>query len=130
MIPGGNAAFPVDIEETRTVDHLKKEIKTEKKEEFNALDADALNLYKINVDGSNEDYIERVNRLALDLSSLKTLDPLKKLSKVFEGTSPPEETIHILVQPPKGVRGIYVCIRSMYASVDPLVSVNASLQKF
>jgi hypothetical protein len=96
LIPGGGAAFAVNIDETKTVDHSKDAIKAKKMHDFAAFDANKLTLYKIDVGGSNkEEYIKKVKHVAW-------LNPVHKLTKAFGGNVPLEATSHILVQPPKG----------------------------
>jgi hypothetical protein len=119
IIPGGNPAFSVKIDETETVGHLKKEIKAQNGQTLATVDAVALTLYRIEVDGSNEElYIEEVKRLAQDLSILPKLQVVDKLAEVFASSAPNRQKIHILVKPPKGVIGVCVCVGSTHASID------------
>jgi len=105
FLPGCRSAFPVDIEETRTVAHLKDAIKAKLTNTLATVDSHALSLYHINVEESDDDErvaIEEVNRLAQDLSSLKRLHSVDSLEDVFESSAPPPETINILVLAPGG----------------------------
>lgn len=144
ILIGENHAFPVDIDNGLTVGHLKCKIKAEKTQALASIEADVLTLYQINVDGSDEDeYIKEVKVLAQNLRSLKKLSGLQSLKDVFGSSGPPRRRINVLVQPnehgpfqwfftslfsllqlPKGVSGINICIYSMYASVHPVVSLH------
>ncbi len=108
IIPGGTL-FSVNIDEKILVDELK-EIKKAKAPELDTLAANALTLYQINVDGSDErEYIEQVKVLAQDLSTLNKLKPIDSLDKVFPW-GPLERKIQILVEVPKG-ESINLCAR-------------------
>jgi len=72
---GDRATFPVDIEQTKLVGHLKKEIKKEIPNTLNHIDAKDLTLYKVEVDASHKPTYLR----QLDEKS-KTLDPLSELN--------------------------------------------------
>lgn len=148
IIIGENYPFPVDIDDGYTVGDLKREIKAQKPHALASIDADALVLYQIDVDGADEDeYIRKVNALAQNLTSLKKLNMLHPLKNVWGLSGPPPRRINVLVQSPehgpfhwfltslfsllqlpKGVSGINICIYSMYASVDSVVSLNEWLQ--
>jgi hypothetical protein len=120
ILPDGNSAFPVDIEDTKTVGHLKKEVKAEKQPELDDFAANALTLYHIDVDISNKkEYIEKVNRVALDLGSLKELEVGDTLVEVFASSPPSSRKIHILViQPPRGESTYCGGVVLMAGSVD------------
>ncbi|KAG0354095.1 hypothetical protein BG005_006764, partial [Podila minutissima] len=75
-------AFPVEIELTKTISHLKKLIKTAKSPEFDDIVADKLKPIALN-----------------DCESPQKLEPLDSISDVFKET-PPKKTIHVLVQRP------------------------------
>ena len=148
VIIGQNHAFPVDIDNGYTVGHLKNKIKAMKTQALASIEADVLTLYRIDVDGTDEDeYIKDVNALAQNLSRLRKLSALQLLTDVFGASAPPPQRIHVLVQPaehgpfhwflmslfsllqlPKGVSGVNIRIYSKYASVYPVVSLNKWLQ--
>ena len=71
IIIGENRAFPVDIDNGHTVGDLTIEIKAEKLQRLATIDADALVLYQIDVDGTDEEYIKEVRALAQNLMSLE-----------------------------------------------------------
>jgi len=99
-LPGRGSALCVDIEETRTVAHLKD---AELPNTLATVDSHALSLYHINVDGSDKKaFIEEAKRLAQDLSSLKMLNLVDSLEDVFESCAPLRMTVHILVLAPGG----------------------------
>ncbi|KAG0285650.1 hypothetical protein BGZ97_007715, partial [Linnemannia gamsii] len=99
---GGEArcqAFSVDIDASKTVDHLKKFIKAEKTNNFSDADADQLTLWRVSVAITDDD--EELPIL-LDSVNKKKLGPATRISKVFTEELP-EETIQIIVKrPPQG----------------------------
>jgi translation initiation factor 2 alpha subunit (eIF-2alpha) len=101
---GRTTPFSVEVDETQSVDKLKKAIKKEQAHELGAFDAVALTLYKIKVDGSNkQEYIQKVQAISQDPSkNAEELNPISKLSKCFEKEDLTEPVIRILVQPPQG----------------------------
>ena len=52
LIGGNGSAFPVTIEESETVSHLKEAIKLEKENDLKAIDADKLQLFLAKKDGA------------------------------------------------------------------------------
>ncbi|KAF9323778.1 hypothetical protein BG006_001163, partial [Podila minutissima] len=92
-------AFSVEIDPTKTVDHLKKLIKVEKTNDFSDVDADKLTLWLVTIPIADDD-----DELPIQLSNVETEDkkklgPATRLSKVFSEDIP-EEMIHIIVQRP------------------------------
>lgn len=55
-IKPGSQDFPVDIDENETVGGLQKKIKKTRAPAFDALTADMLTLYRVNVDISDDKY--------------------------------------------------------------------------
>jgi hypothetical protein len=92
--------FPVDIDETRTVGHLKKAIKQEKPVDLADVDADHLNLYHVNLKYVNSDEQARITRVKEALKGLEPLGPLRKLSNIEDGFPEDEDSVHIIVQLP------------------------------
>jgi len=101
IVVGETTPFSVEIDETKSVDALKKAIKKEKKPMFKAFAADRLTLYKINVpfEGSGK-HLETVQEIYQNLSEQTSLGPWIQLSTI-EGEFPPG-MLHILVKPPAG----------------------------
>ncbi|KAF9272527.1 hypothetical protein BGZ68_002332, partial [Mortierella alpina] len=92
-------AFSVDIDKTKTVDHLKKFIKTEIPDTFNGVDAKDLTVWRVSIP-----IIEDNDELPILLNNVpekerKKLGPATRLSRVFPEDLP-EETVHIIVQRP------------------------------
>jgi hypothetical protein len=83
---------------TLTVGELKQMIKQEKQNDLKEIDADKLDLFKVEV--PDEDGLE--NRLKDAVAVAEPLRSTKKLSKLFLD-EPPEETIHIAVKLPLAV---------------------------
>ncbi|KAG0060267.1 hypothetical protein BGZ89_012410 [Linnemannia elongata] len=95
-------AFSVDIEQTKTVDQLKKVIKTEKSPRFDDVAADELTLWRVSIPIIEEDDELPIILCNVDDKVKKKLGPATRLSKVFPEALP-EETIHVVVQrPPPG----------------------------
>ena len=137
LLVGDDSIFPVEINGTQTVAHLKEVIKAKTESPF---PAHTHNLYLLNITGSDEEAcIEEANRRAQNLTTLQRLDSSALLSNVFVRSGravdlsilrklnpfaalldfvvpqiPPGPVIHILVQPPKVVSSIYVCIYTVF----------------
>ena len=62
IVPGDKNLFSVKVDETQTVDELKKAIKSENSHKFENVDAYELTLHQIeiNLDVSNEDEYDRI----------------------------------------------------------------------
>src|SRR5947199_10696520 len=88
-------AFPVDIEKDQLVGHLKKVIKAKKAPEFDHFPADRLKLWNVKIPDDRDDLLSN-----LSLQDKDELLATKKISKYFPD-SPPEEHIHVLVEPPE-----------------------------
>jgi hypothetical protein len=85
-------AFPVDIEKSKSIGHLKDKIKDKKSVEFRDVDADRLELWKVNISGDDGAALEQ-----LVLEDNKKLWPLWKILKVFPA-EPADENIHVIVK--------------------------------
>src|SRR3954464_14661172 len=88
-------AFPVDINKDQLVGHLKKVIKAEKQNDFAGIDADKLKLWNVKIPDDRDDLLSN-----LTLNDGDELLATKKISKYFPN-SPPEEHIHVIVEPPE-----------------------------
>ena len=109
IIPNGEDAFSVNIDETETVDDLKKRIM------IATVDAAALTLWRVNIDASNmqsaiinasniQNAINASNMQGFELSEKPVLlNPVAQLSGVVEQFNPDDPKIHILVQLPRRV---------------------------
>lgn len=96
-IQGKRGCFAVEILRDETVYHLKKAIKTERAIALESFDPSELDLCQVNVTAPTE--AQREDALAqADISNI--LDPLSKIKDIYSST-PPEGTIHILVQLPE-----------------------------
>jgi Crinkler effector protein N-terminal domain len=102
IITGETTPFSVTIDETQSVGELKDAIKKETEPELNAFDAHTLTLYRIDVNGSNNESTRELQKISQDPSKNEELDPLDKLRDVFKPTGPTHQMIQILVQPPGG----------------------------
>ena len=96
--------FPIDIEKTKTVGHLKKTIRDNAPVELGGYDPHTLILHQINItaeESENENRLEEVREACQCLSQQKSLKPLVKLSTVFAMEPPSDGHIHILVTKPQ-----------------------------
>ncbi|KAF9920028.1 hypothetical protein BGZ67_001615, partial [Mortierella alpina] len=96
LVDGDSMPFSVDIDASKTVDHLKKLIKTEKTPRFDDVAADELTLWRVSIPDDDD------NDLPVLLGSVpekKKLKATTRLLKVFD-TELPDDTIHIIVQRP------------------------------
>ncbi|KAI8344986.1 hypothetical protein B0O80DRAFT_492022 [Mortierella sp. GBAus27b] len=92
-------AFSVNVPSSGTVYDLKRAIKDQNTETFKAIDAKDLTLWRVCVANTDDDELP----ILLDsLDEKKKLRPATRISKVFTEELP-EETVHIIVQPPPSV---------------------------
>jgi hypothetical protein len=103
LLEGDYDPFSVKIDETESVDALKKAIKAENSATFEGVDARGLKLYHVNFkyDESDEQgSITQVNAVLQGLSNNKPLSALRELSDIEEGF--PKGMVHILARLPPG----------------------------
>ena len=104
LVDGESTSFSVDIDTSKTVDHLKKAIKAEKTNVLSDVDADELTLWRVSIP---VDYDDDDDRIPIVLDNVNNKDKKKlretrELSEVFPA-KPPKNTIHVIVQrPPRG----------------------------
>ena len=91
-------AFAVDFDKSKTVSHLKTAILEQKKKSFSDIEADQLTLWKVNIPQSNKWEIHTGVDIKQKFGGIE-LDDLTLIAKYFP-EEPPEEYIHIIVQPP------------------------------
>ncbi|PKY40591.1 hypothetical protein RhiirA4_454000 [Rhizophagus irregularis] len=83
----GNAStntFPIDIDGSKLVGHLKKAIKMEKQIDFADVDADKLRLWKVEIPDDHDDQLR-----SLSLQNKDEVLATKKISKYFPATPIP-----------------------------------------
>jgi Crinkler effector protein N-terminal domain len=110
IVIGETTQFPVTINETQYVGELKEAIKKKKEHTLGAFDADALNLYKVNIkvpddDDDDEKLIKAVEDAWADRKEATRpakLKPARMLSMYSWESDHTKETIHIIIQPPGG----------------------------
>ncbi|KAF8942097.1 hypothetical protein BGZ47_006819, partial [Haplosporangium gracile] len=85
-------AFSVEIDQTKTVDHLKKFIKTEKTSRFDDVAADELTLWRVSIPNDNLSSAIKVDALG-DKSQLN--NPRTRISKLFPES--PDDNTYILI---------------------------------
>jgi hypothetical protein len=100
LLEGRGGPFPIDINETQTVAHLKKEIKKEKAVALADVDADDLKLYHVNFKYDDSDEQARITQVNKALQDLEPLRPMRKLSNIENGFPEVEDLVHVLVQLP------------------------------
>ena len=130
VIEGETTSFPVEIESTKTVGHLKDAIKAKKSNYFEKIDADDLTLWRVSIP-----ILPKKDRKAIslaDVSSKEELDEATKLSNIFDAELP-EETIHIIVQPPQSGNATHYSMqafrRALFSSTVVTV-INTFLSPF
>ncbi|KAI8594762.1 hypothetical protein EDD21DRAFT_392969 [Dissophora ornata] len=95
VVDGETTPFSVDIDSSKTVDHLKEAIKAKKTNDFSDVDADKLTLWCVAIPVVS---VDKRRPIVLDeFDSAAELDPTDDLSDVF-GKVPPKKTIHVIVQ--------------------------------
>ncbi|KFH62119.1 hypothetical protein MVEG_11758 [Podila verticillata NRRL 6337] len=100
LVDGDATPFSVEIDQTKTVDHLKDLIKAKKAPEFNDIAADKLTLWRVSIPIVPPN--KRKPIVLTEVKSAAELDPTDDLSDVFEEKQP-KKTIHVMVQrPPLG----------------------------
>ncbi|KAG0051593.1 hypothetical protein BGZ89_003482 [Linnemannia elongata] len=95
-------AFPIDIDASKTIGHLKQLIKNHNPRSVGALDARKLRLWHINIPYAHERGYEDTIRLQ-EVCGRCLLAPYLKLGDFF-GTKPDGQKIHVLVELPEGQR--------------------------
>ena len=111
LIIGHDSTIPVNINETETVDDLKKTIKEKKKIELAACDAGALTLFRVGIEiaksGDKRTRIEELKRLSRNLNEDEALDEEAQISAIL-GKNPLEKD-YILVRLPEGQSPSSLC---------------------
>ncbi|KAF9345957.1 hypothetical protein BGX26_002558 [Mortierella sp. AD094] len=97
IVDGDSTAFSIDIASTKTVDHLKKEIKKDQSPVFDDLRASDLTLWSVNIPIEGDDEENPIT--LVDQTNRKKLRATSDISEVF-GTAPPKKTIHCIVELP------------------------------
>ena len=105
MILGEKTLFPVKINETQLVGELKDKIKEKGEIRFKDIDAFELDLYKLNVAKSDNDYHqirEAITKGLFELNKTNELDAVDAISGYFiDPDRPKDQAIHIVVVPPQ-----------------------------
>jgi len=103
FLVGDADIFSVDIDQTKSVDHLKDEIKTKQQSKLDHIAAADLTLYHVNIkfdESDEQQHITRANEVFQDLSKHKPLSSSLKLSTIKGGFGFSDGFLHILVQLP------------------------------
>ncbi|KAG0277030.1 hypothetical protein BGZ95_006653 [Linnemannia exigua] len=91
-------AFSVEIDRTKTVDHLRDLIKAKQSPDFDDIVAKSLTLWCVSIPITEDDEIPKLLSNVIGKEK-KKLGPATLLSKVFPEELP-EETVHVIVQRP------------------------------
>ncbi|KAI9241658.1 MAG: kinase-like domain-containing protein [Podila humilis] len=97
LVDGDATPFSVEVDRTKTVDHLKDLITAKKAPEFDDIAADKLNLWRVSIPIVPPN--KRKPIVLTEVKSAAELDPTDDLSDVFEEKQP-KKTIHVMVQRP------------------------------
>ncbi|GJJ73299.1 hypothetical protein EMPS_05657 [Entomortierella parvispora] len=91
-------AFSIEVNQNKTVDHLKNLIKAKKSPRFDAFPADELTLWRVSISVA-DDVDDELSVLLNNITgkNKRKLSPVWRLSKAFPD-EPAEETIHIIVR--------------------------------
>ncbi|CAB4410222.1 unnamed protein product [Rhizophagus irregularis] len=100
LIHGNNisAAFPVKVDNDKTIGELKKIIKDENSNEFFGVDAKNLTLWKVEIP-VNDDDKEEIKQLILQDNQKTKLLGIRYIEDYWTD-SPPKRCIHVIVEPP------------------------------
>ena len=108
FIPGSNSVCLVDIDETKTVGHLKDEIKKRNTKTLATVDVQELNLYRveigIEISNNRDTLVKELNQLSQNLNKALVLHEARQLPVYFgEGERPSTgKGYYILVLVPEG----------------------------
>lgn len=98
--------FTIDISKNKQISHLKDAIKEKIEHRFEKIDANDLELWKVNISTSDKSKFEQLKTSTSHELILKDVfggemitDVAKKIKKVFNN-SLEKEHIHIIVKPP------------------------------
>jgi hypothetical protein len=90
-------AFPVEIESTKTIGHLKELIKTKKDPEFDNIAADKLIIWKVSIPGDNSGSAIEIGSLVDKILHNKPRDSVSTLISEKD-----DDNTYILVELPPG----------------------------
>ncbi|KAI8597586.1 hypothetical protein EDD21DRAFT_385091 [Dissophora ornata] len=101
VVDSESTPFSVDIDPSKTVDHLKVAIKDKKTNDFGDVDADKLTLWQVSIPLAPLN--ERKPIILNEFDFAIKLDPTADVSDVFKET-PPKKSIQVIVQRPPPVQ--------------------------
>ncbi|KAF9980509.1 hypothetical protein BGZ65_005016 [Modicella reniformis] len=113
-VDGESNPFSVKVGSTASVDELKDAIKI-KTHEFEDIAADKLTLWKVSI-SDTDDEVFKLNRLPEDQK--EKLNPRSEITMMF-GSSPPKDTIHVIVERPQPVTPVHAPVHPSEVP-DPL----------
>ena len=95
-------AFPIEIDENKTVGTLKKLIKSEKENDFHDIDANKLRLWSVSIPVNDTSALEELVLENDKNNGVQELLPVKKIKNIFPD-EPADEHIHIIVERPSRI---------------------------
>ena len=100
VLPNGKPAVSIELPKTEMVGVLMKQIR-KRTPELHDFATRELTLFRVDLDRSNDGYIEQAQRLAQNPANLEKLNTLSLLETVFtEAPDPRRQKVQILVLPP------------------------------
>ncbi|KAG0007896.1 hypothetical protein BGZ81_004501, partial [Podila clonocystis] len=102
LVDGESTPFPVEIEPTKTIGALKKDIKEEKAIAFAGVDADMLTLWKVSILVADDDDDEDLPILlhSIPKADKKRLKATREIHDIF-GDEAAKNMIHVIVERPQ-----------------------------
>ncbi|EGZ23507.1 hypothetical protein PHYSODRAFT_480338 [Phytophthora sojae] len=124
IVGAAGSAFPVDIDEKKSVGHLKDAIKAKKPNKLKDIDAGDLQLFLAKkADGGwlpDDDDLDRMLQNNVDTSKMEKLRASRNLEELFgTGASLGKNVVHVLVVVPKPKQAISASIVSQDGVFDP-----------
>jgi hypothetical protein len=95
LVDGEDTPFSLDIDPSKTVDHLKDIIKAKIPGTFSDIDAKDLTLWRVSIPAVPKKERKRIS--LANVPSKEELDETDDISDVFK-EPPPKKTIHLIVQ--------------------------------
>jgi hypothetical protein len=108
VVEGEDTGFSVKIPNNETVDELKRVIQTDQFRTLAGIQANRLKLYLVSIlthdeEDNDIDYVAQAHEdMKKPQLPPELTNPTRKLIRIFKGTPPRDETLHIIVRRPPG----------------------------
>ncbi|KAG0038060.1 hypothetical protein BGZ82_001195 [Podila clonocystis] len=138
LVDGEATPFTVEVDRTKTVDHLKDLIKAKKANDFSDIDADKLTLWRVSIlDDDDDDENLPILLGNIPGKDRKKLKAAHELSDLFN-EKPAKRTIHIIDQHPPPVIHLFLAtfrikllvLARRYLASDLRVDIKKITDKF